>query len=186
MINKSNINQSTTLIPSRLMCARWALGFISIDFFSCLKPAPIKATPPVNCYIGNLLQEGQKSALSCSRERGRDHYMAWCWFVTRSHDVQVIPPWQSLVTFSHYHLKPYHPTYRTSFQVFTDPPFRSSMVHINIYFFGEGKQSILWKKCAAGQIFYGKKCAAGKTYQSKCAAGQNFWPSPIGYSVLLI
>jgi len=28
----------------------------------------------------------------------RHHYMAWCWFVTRSHDVQVIPPWQSLVT----------------------------------------------------------------------------------------
>ena len=24
--------------------------------------------------------------------------MAWCWFVTRSSDVQVIPPWQSLVT----------------------------------------------------------------------------------------
>jgi len=24
--------------------------------------------------------------------------MAWCWFVTRIHDVQVIPPWQSLVT----------------------------------------------------------------------------------------
>jgi len=28
----------------------------------------------------------------------RHHYMAWCWFVTRSHDVQVISPWQSLVT----------------------------------------------------------------------------------------
>jgi len=28
----------------------------------------------------------------------RHYYMAWCWFVTRSHDVQVIPPWQSLVT----------------------------------------------------------------------------------------
>jgi len=28
----------------------------------------------------------------------RHHHMAWCWFVTRSHDVQVIPPWQSFVT----------------------------------------------------------------------------------------
>jgi len=27
----------------------------------------------------------------------RHHYIAWCWFVTRSHDVQVIPPWQLLV-----------------------------------------------------------------------------------------
>ena len=25
--------------------------------------------------------------------------MAWCWFVTRSHYLQVIPPWQSLVIF---------------------------------------------------------------------------------------
>ena len=30
------------------------------------------------------------------------------------------------------------------------------------------------------------KCAAGKTYQTKCAAGPNFWPSPYGYSVLLM
>jgi len=40
----------------------------------------------------------------------RHHDMAWCWFVTRSHDVQVIPPWQSLVTlvtFSHSHLNPF-------------------------------------------------------------------------------
>jgi len=28
----------------------------------------------------------------------RHHHMAWCWFVTRSHDGQVIPVWQSLVT----------------------------------------------------------------------------------------
>jgi len=28
----------------------------------------------------------------------RHHHMVWCWFVTRSHDVQVIPLWQSLVT----------------------------------------------------------------------------------------
>jgi len=30
------------------------------------------------------------------------------------------------------------------------------------------------------------KCAAGKTYQTKSATGQNFGPSPNGYSVLLI
>jgi len=29
--------------------------------------------------------------------------MWWCRFVTRSHDVQVIPPWQSLVTLSSFH-----------------------------------------------------------------------------------
>jgi len=32
----------------------------------------------------------------------------------------------------------------------------------------------IYEKCAAGQIFYGTKCAAGKTYQTKCAAAQNF------------
>jgi len=37
-----------------------------------------------------------------------------------------------------------------------------------------GLRKQLWKKCAAGQIFYETKCAAGKSYQTKCAAGQIF------------
>jgi len=44
------------------------------------------------------------------------------------------------------------------------------------------EKDFLWKECAAGQIYYEIKCAAG----NRCAAGQIFWLSPHGYSVLLM
>jgi len=44
------------------------------------------------------------------------------------------------------------------------------------------KEKICMKKI---RFFHGKKCATGKTYETKCAAGQNFGLSPDGYSVLI-
>jgi len=43
-----------------------------------------------------------------------------------------------------------------------------------------GLSKKLLENCAAGQIFCETKCAVGKTYQTKCAAGQNFLLSPNG------
>jgi len=48
------------------------------------------------------------------------------------------------------------------------------------------EENFLWTECDAGQIFNEMKCASGKTYETKCAAGQIFWLSPHGYSVLLM
>jgi len=48
------------------------------------------------------------------------------------------------------------------------------------------KQKNMKKIRCRPDFFHEKTCATGKTYQTRCASGQIFGPSPNGYSVLLI